>query len=1324
MSKPKLEKTVYSVPGSRMATLLYSLDKLNSSSSDDVDQLRYVTTKIQHCLKDHEKVRKEVMSKTTNGLEILLATLESSKDSQISLNVTYSLLDLLQSPKRAQSMVSRGATQVLLTALSTASKQQPVCEELMAGLHQVLAKVSPKDRKFGVKARLSGALPITMAIVRVNTGNLDLIQPMVQVLKIYCTNSVNSSHLGKAGAVSCMLKIVSLCGKRYHPVLRNSLETLCLLVKSKSNSARAIGQGGMPILVQAFCEWQKVDVRNRHISVRKGILNVIKNITTLKSGKKAFADSDGIKLLYNAAQDMTTSTNKDIESLVNIICIILRKCFPRNRLPLPSILSCIHFTLPMIPEGHPLLQIFSGDDGIDESDDQDDDVSSGDENKEEEKPKVEGGEGGEGDKSTPTERQHRTPEDLAMYRDFFPELSDFEEVMKESEEPEPEDGVQQGADNFIHIPTARSDPLRGSSRAGNRHPSQPQPNLRENRFSLPNLSKYGSMVASYHTGSDDGNLDGKQSRLSSSRQGAPAATATTKTNSWFPVENHDSTTSVGHFNIGGCANSGAEPSSLRTNTPRVTAKQSRSFHNLRRNHSPPKEPKGLKYTSPERHLTTHALWGIGDEHPTESIDFVRSSMTISRMTLRSPEVVQDDALLAEPISWDEVKPDMYGDLLAKTKRVLPFRRIAHPEIHGHFPSPVVEEFYDRPSSVQRALQLEDIDRIIHPQKVMERIVYDLDELMKTGAMTFTPSNKSLYNSKSGAEGESSPLVFNSLFESGNLRKAIQVRKYEYDLIACTDINSNHYHQWFYFEVSNIKAGVRYRFNMINCEKVNSQFNSGMQPVVYSMREAMLGRPRWERAGSEVAYYKNNYNRSLVATGGQKGKTYFTLAYTLTFQHDNDICYIAYHYPYTYTTLQVHLCKLEASLGEFSKIYLRRQTLCHSLGGNECPVLTITANPTSLDKEGVTQFRNRRYIFLSARVHPAESNSSFIMKGTLKFLVSTHPTAQALRETFIFKIVPMLNPDGVINGSHRCSLSGEDLNRRWLLPNKELHPTIYHTKGLLQYLTLINRSPLVYCDYHGHSRKKNVFMFGNSAAQSYAPEDLQNFGIPSGVSGAKVEDTSYKQLPRILNNLAPAFSLSTCSFTIDKDKDSAARVVVWREMGVARSYTMESTYCGFDQGKYKGLQVSTSMLEEMGQHFCEGLHKLAKRLEASASSRRHVYNHAAGATSAEGGSLGGPSGFPQAENMDDEDTDELLEMEHEAVPERKRSHIMTDLKEELTPSENDIEDGEEEEEDDELDEEEEEDADEDAFGLDEEAIPKMTQGDVGEAAVNDVELEPS
>jgi len=41
-------------------------------------------------------------------------------------------------------------------------------------------------------------------------------------------------------------------------------------------------------------------------------------------------------------------------------------------------------------------------------------------------------------------------------------------------------------------------------------------------------------------------------------------------------------------------------------------------------------------------------------------------------------------------------------------------------------------------------------------------------------------------------------------------------------------------------------------------------------------------------------------------------------------------------------------------------------------------------------------------------------------------VSNEEPAKMLRERFVFKIVPMLNPDGVIIGNYRCSLSCHDL----------------------------------------------------------------------------------------------------------------------------------------------------------------------------------------------------------------------------------------------------------------------------------------------------------
>ncbi len=58
-------------------------------------------------------------------------------------------------------------------------------------------------------------------------------------------------------------------------------------------------------------------------------------------------------------------------------------------------------------------------------------------------------------------------------------------------------------------------------------------------------------------------------------------------------------------------------------------------------------------------------------------------------------------------------------------------------------------------------------------------------------------------------------------------------------------------------------------------------------------------------------------------------------------------------------------------------------------------------------------------------------------------------ARILRENFIFKIVPMLNIDGVVGGNNRCNYSQVDLNRQWIDPSKKLHPTIYHTKQMIK-----------------------------------------------------------------------------------------------------------------------------------------------------------------------------------------------------------------------------------------------------------------------------------
>lgn len=92
--------------------------------------------------------------------------------------------------------------------------------------------------------------------------------------------------------------------------------------------------------------------------------------------------------------------------------------------------------------------------------------------------------------------------------------------------------------------------------------------------------------------------------------------------------------------------------------------------------------------------------------------------------------------------------------------------------------------------------------------------------------------------------------------------------------------------------------------------------------------------------------------------------------------------------------------------------------------------------------------------MSARVHPGETPSSFVFNGLLSLLLNREDIiAQNLRKTFVFKMVPFLNPDGVAKGHYRTDNRGVNLNRVYLNPSLREHPTIYAARALIRLVSI-------------------------------------------------------------------------------------------------------------------------------------------------------------------------------------------------------------------------------------------------------------------------------
>ena len=429
------------------------------------------------------------------------------------------------------------------------------------------------------------------------------------------------------------------------------------------------------------------------------------------------------------------------------------------------------------------------------------------------------------------------------------------------------------------------------------------------------------------------------------------------------------------------------------------------------------------------------------------------------------------------------------------------------------------------------------------------------------------------------------IIFDSKFESGNLRMAIKLDSdipNEYDLIIRKDYNYEKNYSWFFFSIESDRE-TDIKFNILNFIKKKIMFDEKekIRILVYNKND------KWTRNTYNIQYYQNNIK--IYPPWGDKEKNcaneeeknpnnifinnfkesennneifkilfkekdkgekedipdtefFFTLSfcYHVNKVNINTPIYFALCFPYTYSMLQEYLYKLSTT--KINKNKIKFSTLNKTICGNPLDILYIS-NFNS--PHGI--INSRQSIIFTARVHPGETSGSYVIESVINNLLNNSEQSNNLLDKYIFKIIPMLNPDGVIHGHYRNNILGKDLNRMWQDPRENTTPTIYYLKKLIS----INK-PLFFCDFHGHSNMPNCALYCCSP-----PKKKKNkfFNQPNALRSHRFYEE--KVFMRIFEEDATYYQKSGEKYNIQKSKLKSARGVIYNEFNVYFSYALET-----------------------------------------------------------------------------------------------------------------------------------------------------------------------
>ncbi|MCZ7556861.1 MAG: M14 family zinc carboxypeptidase [Bacteroidia bacterium] len=160
-------------------------------------------------------------------------------------------------------------------------------------------------------------------------------------------------------------------------------------------------------------------------------------------------------------------------------------------------------------------------------------------------------------------------------------------------------------------------------------------------------------------------------------------------------------------------------------------------------------------------------------------------------------------------------------------------------------------------------------------------------------------------------------------------------------------------------------------------------------------------------------------------------------------------------------------------------WVRMDTIGLSVQGRPLLHIALT-NPSSM--------LPKKRIWIHARTHPIEAESSWLTRAIVNELLSASPLAAAILDHCIVNILPMLNPDGVQLGNARENANGVDIESNWgaATPQPEV-------RALRAQLTSLMQSPSpvgVALNLHSAYQCRRYFVYHDPAGTSELFATLQ------------------------------------------------------------------------------------------------------------------------------------------------------------------------------------------------------------------------------------------